>query len=81
MRMNPAFAEYGLKELLPLKLDLPDEGCTRTNRSQLCFEAGNSNLNIFIFFSLLFHARLTRVFFPFRMTVFFFSIFPHVVYH
>ena len=41
LRMNPVFAEYGLKDLLPLKLDIPDEGCTRTNRSQLCFEAGN----------------------------------------
>lgn len=38
--MNPVFAEYGLKDLLPLKLDIPDEGCTRTNSSQFCFEAG-----------------------------------------
>lgn len=39
--MNPAFAEYGLKDLLPLKLDIPDEGCTRPNASMYCFEAGN----------------------------------------
>lgn len=38
--MNPAFAEYGLKDLLPLKLDIPDEGCTRPNASMYCFEAG-----------------------------------------
>lgn len=38
--MNPVFAEYGLKDLLPLKLDIPDEGCTRPNRSMFCFEAG-----------------------------------------
>lgn len=38
--MNPVFAEYGLKDLLPLKLDIPDEGCTRPNRSMYCFEAG-----------------------------------------
>ncbi|XP_011868052.1 PREDICTED: uncharacterized protein LOC105562113 [Vollenhovia emeryi] len=41
LRMNPVFAEYGLKDLLPLKLDIPDEGCTRPNRSMYCFEAGN----------------------------------------
>lgn len=40
LRMNPAFAEYGLKDLLPLKLHIPDEGCTRSNRSQYCFDAG-----------------------------------------
>lgn len=41
LRMNPVFAEYGLKDLLPLKLDIPDEGCTRPNKSMYCFEAGN----------------------------------------
>lgn len=40
LRMNPVFREYGLKDLLPLKLDIPDEGCTRPNRSMYCFEAG-----------------------------------------
>lgn len=39
--MNPAFASLGLKELLPMKTDVPDEGCTRTNSSQFCFQAGN----------------------------------------
>lgn len=38
--MNPAFQEYGLKDLLPLKLDVPDEGCTRPNSTMFCFEAG-----------------------------------------
>lgn len=39
LRMNPVFAEYGLKDLLPLKLDFPDEGCTRPNKSMFvnCF--------------------------------------------
>lgn len=41
LRMNPVFEEYGLKDLLPLKLDIPDEGCTRPNGSMYCFEAGN----------------------------------------
>jgi peroxidase len=40
LRMNPVFNEYGLKDLLPLKLDIPDEGCLRPNKSMYCFEAG-----------------------------------------
>lgn len=40
LRMNPVFKEYGLKDLLPLKLDVPDEGCTRPNKNMYCFEAG-----------------------------------------
>lgn len=40
LRMNPAFADYGLKDLLPLRLKDPDEGCTRVNRTQYCFDAG-----------------------------------------
>lgn len=40
LRMNPVFKEYGLKDLLPLKLDIPDEGCTRPNKNMYCFEAG-----------------------------------------
>ncbi|XP_077296660.1 peroxidase homolog [Arctopsyche grandis] len=45
LRMNPVFEEYGLKDLLPLKLDIPDEGCTRPNRSMYCFEAGEIRVN------------------------------------
>ncbi|XP_070516525.1 uncharacterized protein Cysu, partial [Cardiocondyla obscurior] len=45
LRMNPVFSEYGLKDLLPLKLDIPDEGCTRPNRSMYCFEAGEIRVN------------------------------------
>lgn len=41
LRMNPVFKEYGLKDLLPLKLDIPDEGCTRPNKNMYCFEAGS----------------------------------------
>lgn len=43
--MNPAFKNHGLKDLLPLRLKDPDEGCTRLNRSQFCFDAGRSNVN------------------------------------
>ncbi|KAJ8919036.1 hypothetical protein NQ315_016942, partial [Exocentrus adspersus] len=45
LRMNPAFDQYGLKDLLPLKLDIPDEGCTRPNSSMYCFEAGEIRVN------------------------------------
>ncbi|XP_068083660.1 peroxidase [Anabrus simplex] len=45
LRMNPVFNEYGLKDLLPLKLDIPDEGCTRPNRSMYCFEGGEIRVN------------------------------------
>ncbi|KAH8414416.1 hypothetical protein KR215_005499 [Drosophila sulfurigaster] len=37
--------EYGLKDLLPLKLDIPDEGCTRPNKSMYCFEGGEIRVN------------------------------------
>ncbi|XP_026330250.1 peroxidasin homolog isoform X2 [Hyposmocoma kahamanoa] len=45
LRMNPVFKEYGLKDLLPLKLDIPDEGCTRPNKNMYCFEAGEIRVN------------------------------------
>lgn len=45
LRMNPVFKEYGLKDLLPLKLDIPDEGCTRPNKDMHCFEAGEIRVN------------------------------------
>ncbi|KAF6213079.1 hypothetical protein GE061_010793 [Apolygus lucorum] len=45
LRMNPVFNEFGLKELLPLKLDVPEEGCTRANGSEYCFEAGEIRVN------------------------------------
>lgn len=38
--MNPVFDKYGLKELLPPKVDIPEEGCVRLNKSQYCFESG-----------------------------------------
>ncbi|CAB3250571.1 unnamed protein product [Arctia plantaginis] len=45
LRMNPIFKEYGLKDLLPLKLDIPEEGCTRPNDNMYCFEAGEIRVN------------------------------------
>lgn len=43
--MNPVFQEFGLKDLLPLKLDFADEGCTRPNKQMFCFEAGEIRVN------------------------------------
>lgn len=48
LRMNPVFAQYGLHDLLPLKLDIPDEGCTRPNKSMYCFDAGESVVKIYL---------------------------------
>lgn len=45
--MNSVFKEYGLKDLLPLKLDIPDEGCTRPNKNMYCFEAGKLKYKVF----------------------------------
>lgn len=53
LRMNPAFANLGLKELLPMKLNIPDEGCIRSNSSQYCFESGLS-IYLFIFYFVSF---------------------------
>ena len=46
LKMNSAFASLGLKELLPMKIDVPDEGCIRTNSSQFCFQAGTNILSM-----------------------------------
>jgi len=60
MRMNPVFAQYGLHDLLPLKLDIPDEGCTRPNRSMYCFDAGEKILlHLAVVPTLYGHGRLT----------------------
>lgn len=61
LRMNPVFSEYGLKDLLPLKLDIPDEGCTRPNRSMYCFEAGESVFPMQIFPPISRHALSEQV--------------------
>lgn len=34
------FREHGLKDLLPLKLDNPDDGCIRATPDTYCFMAG-----------------------------------------
>lgn len=48
LRMLPAFKRFGLKDLLPLKLNFPDEGCIRPNKDIYCFVSGKACLAILI---------------------------------
>lgn len=45
MKSLPVFREFGMKDLLPLKLEDPDEGCIRPNNDVYCFDAGDSRVN------------------------------------
>lgn len=45
MKTLPAFSHLGLKDLLPLKLENPDQGCIRHNSSVNCFMAGEPRVN------------------------------------
>ena len=41
LKTLPAFAEFGMRDLLPLKLEEPDEGCIRPQEDVFCFLAGD----------------------------------------
>lgn len=41
----PVFREYGMKDLLPLKLEEPEDGCIRPNQDVYCFDAGDGRVN------------------------------------
>ncbi|KAK8750389.1 hypothetical protein OTU49_014805 [Cherax quadricarinatus] len=45
LRHHEAFPGLPLKALLPLKTDIPDEGCIRSAGSQRCFLAGEIRVN------------------------------------
>ncbi|XP_071515690.1 salivary peroxidase/catechol oxidase isoform X1 [Panulirus ornatus] len=45
LRHHEAFPGVPLKPLLPLKTDIPDEGCIRAHNSQHCFLAGEIRVN------------------------------------
>ncbi|XP_042875863.1 peroxidase-like [Penaeus japonicus] len=45
MKSLPVFREYGMKDLLPLKLEEPEEGCIRPNKDVYCFDAGDNRVN------------------------------------
>ena len=42
MKTLPAFSHLGLKDLMPLKLQFPDDGCTRSSPDVYCFLAGSN---------------------------------------
>ena len=44
LRHYEAFNGLPMKHLLPLKTDIPDEGCIREHPDQRCFLAGKSGL-------------------------------------
>jgi hypothetical protein len=41
LKTLPAFSDLGLKDLMPLKLQFPDDGCIRSSPDIYCFLAGN----------------------------------------
>ena len=41
----PVFREFGLKDMLPLKLEDPSNGCIRPNDEVFCFDAGDNRVN------------------------------------
>lgn len=45
MKTLPVFAEFGMQDILPLKLDEPDEGCIRPSADVYCFLAGDPRVN------------------------------------
>jgi hypothetical protein len=61
LKSTPMFRQHGLKDLLPLKLDNPDDGCIRATPDTYCFMAGKNLLLCPIFFFFFF-------FFPFDIS-------------
>jgi hypothetical protein len=47
LKTLPAFSDLGLKDLMPLKLQFPDDGCIRSSPDIYCFLAGNVSLTKF----------------------------------
>ncbi|KAK2721117.1 hypothetical protein QYM36_003405 [Artemia franciscana] len=45
MKSFPAFKELGLRELLPLRMENPDDGCLRPSPDIFCFSAGDGRVN------------------------------------
>jgi len=45
LKTLPAFAELNMRDLLPLNLDEPDEGCIRPQEDVFCFLAGDPRVN------------------------------------
>jgi hypothetical protein len=49
MKVLPAFSDLGLKDLMPLKLQFPDDGCIRSSPDIYCFLAGNTPLKTHLY--------------------------------
>ncbi|KAF2353932.1 hypothetical protein FHG87_015313, partial [Trinorchestia longiramus] len=45
LKALPVFREFGLKDMLPLKLTQPESGCIRPNNEVFCFDAGDNRVN------------------------------------
>ena len=43
--MLPLFDKFRMKQLLPLKLEEPDEGCIRPSEDVYCFQSGDPRVN------------------------------------
>jgi len=59
MKSLPAFRDLGLKDLLPLNLENPDEGCIRPNKDVFCFLTGDPRASEQTVLSVL-HTLLLR---------------------
>ncbi|XP_063244152.1 peroxidase-like [Bacillus rossius redtenbacheri] len=59
LRTLPIFRELGLKNLLPLKIDYPEDGCIRPDKDVYCFLAGDNRVNEQVALSVL-HTMLAR---------------------
>ncbi|XP_068081797.1 peroxidase isoform X2 [Anabrus simplex] len=59
LRTLPMFKKLGLKDLLPLKVDYPDDGCIRPDPDIFCFLAGDNRVNEQLVLAVL-HTVLVR---------------------
>ncbi|XP_069705642.1 peroxidase-like isoform X2 [Periplaneta americana] len=59
LKTLPAFSDLGLKELMPLKLQFPDDGCIRSSPDIYCFLAGDNRANENMALAVL-HTMLVR---------------------
>ncbi|KDR12477.1 Peroxidasin, partial [Zootermopsis nevadensis] len=59
LKTLPAFSDLGLKDLMPLKLQFPDDGCIRSSPDIYCFLAGDNRANENMALAVL-HTMLVR---------------------
>merc|ERR1712117_83749 len=64
METLPMFNQHNMKDLLPLNLDAPDEGCLRPSEDIFCFRAGDPRVNeqtLLVMTNLLFVRNHNRI--------------------